>query len=46
MSLLKQDTTRKKRVGIAIELNKGNNKKYKVKVIYDSKVYAKQSNND
>ena len=45
MSLLEQDTIKKGQVKTAIELDKGNNKEYKVKTIYDSKVYAKKFDN-
>ncbi len=51
VSLLEQDTTRKKRVDIALqELEKdlkfeaGDNKKYKVKAIINSTVYGQQAN--
>lgn len=43
MSLLKQDTIKKKQVEIAIELNKNNNKEYKVEAICNSEVYTKKS---
>ncbi len=43
MSLLKQDTTRKRRVETAIELYEGNSEKYEVETMRDSEVYAKES---
>ena len=45
MSLLEQDTTRKGRVHKknAEELDAGDEEKYKVKAIWDSAVYAKES---
>ena len=42
MSLLKQDITKKRQVKIAIELDKGNSKEYKVEIIYNSAVYTKE----
>ena len=45
MSLLKQNATRKKRVKKVLELDAGNkdSKKYKVETIWDSAVYANNS---
>ena len=46
MSLLEQNTTRKKRVDeniIELEFNAGNSKEYKVEAIRDNVVYAKES---
>ena len=44
MSLLKQDTIRRRRVDeITIELNEGNSKKYEVEAICNSAVYASKS---
>ncbi len=43
VSLLEQDTTRKERVEIAIELDESNSEEYKVEAICNSKVYAKES---
>ena len=46
MSLLKQNNTKKKRVGkwvIELELKADDSKEYKVKVIQDSVVYASES---
>ncbi len=40
MSLLEQDTTRKKQVEIAIELDESNSKEYKVEAICNSAMYA------
>lgn len=45
ISLLEQDNTRKEQVETAIEQDKDNSKKYKVKAIYDSKVYTKEFDN-
>ncbi len=41
-SLLEQDTTRKRQVEIAIELNEGDSEEYKIEVICNSAVYAKK----
>lgn len=46
MSLLKQDTTRKRWVEILITLDKNDSKVYKVKVICDSLIYTKKSDID
>ena len=44
MSLLEQDTTRKKRVKKVPELDVGNNsKEYKVEAIWNNAVYATES---
>ena len=48
MSLLKQDTTKKKRMNKLFpepepELDVGNNKKYEVEAIKDSAIYAKEA---
>ena len=46
MSLLEQDTTRKKRMNKFTEVPKfelGNNKEYKVEAIHNSAVYAKKT---
>ena len=46
MSLLEQDIMRKRQVDEnAMELNTGNdeNKKYKVRAVYDTMVYARKS---
>ena len=46
VSLLEQNTTRKEQVDERVkelELEAGNNKKYKVKAIWDSAVYASKS---
>ncbi len=43
--LLEQDTTRKRQVEIAIELDKGNSEEYEVKAICNSAVYAKELEN-
>lgn len=47
MLLLEQDIRRKRQVNkllkIEPELNNGDKKKYKVKAIYDSELYAKQA---
>ena len=52
MSLLKQVTTRKKKVGKALpepkkdlEFETGGNKKYKIKAIINSMMYSQQANN-
>ena len=52
MSLLKQDTIRKRQVDKALpesetelKFESGGNKKYKVKAIFDSAVYSQQANN-
>ena len=45
MSLLKQNTIKKKQLNIAIKLDKGNSKEYKVEVIYNNKVYVKKLDN-
>ncbi len=50
MSLLEQDTTRKRRVDKALpesekEFEAGVNKEYEVKAIIDSAVYGQQANN-
>ena len=42
MSLLKQDTTRKRQKFSVLEFEPGNNKEYKVEAIQDSAVYAKE----
>ncbi len=42
MSLLEQDTTKNGRVKTAIKLDKGDSEEYKVEVIRNSKVYAKE----
>ncbi len=42
ISLLEQDTSRKGQVEIAIELDEGNSKEYKVETICDSEIYAKE----
>ncbi len=46
VSLLEQDTIRKERVQIAIELDKGDSKEYKVKAICNNKSYAKELDSD
>ena len=46
MSLLEQDITKKGRVKTTIELDKNDSKKYKVKAICYSKLYAKELDND
>ena len=49
MSLLEQDTTKKKWVDkrvTELELKAGNNKEYKVEAIWDSAVYASESESD
>ena len=43
MSLLEQDTTKKKQVKTAIELDKGDSKKHKVEKICNSTVYVSKS---
>lgn len=47
MSLLKEETTSKRQVNKLLELeqefNSGNDKKYKVEVTHNSKVYAKEA---
>ena len=46
MSLLEQDTTKKKRVDeniTELEFDAGNSEEYKVEEIWDSAVYAKES---
>lgn len=43
MSLLEQNSTRKKWVETSIELDKDNSKKYEVATICDSVVYASKS---
>lgn len=50
MSLLEQDTTRKRRVDNTLpepkkEFEAGNNKEYKDKAIINSAVYSQQANN-
>ena len=42
MSLLEQDITKKRQVETVIKLDEGNSKEYKVKVIYNSMVYASE----
>ena len=44
MSLLEQNSTKKGRIKIAIELDMGNNRKYEVKAICDNEIYTKKSN--
>ena len=44
MSLLEQDTTRKKREFSLPKFELGNNKEYKVEAIKDSAVYIKEAN--
>ncbi len=43
MLLLEQDITKKGRMEIIIELDEGDREKYEVKTIYNSEVYAKES---
>ena len=43
ISLLEQDTIKKGRVEIAIELDKGNKKEYEVEAICNSAVYVRKS---
>ena len=43
MSLLEQNTTKKGREFLVPEFGPGNNKKYEVKAIWDSAVYARES---
>lgn len=43
MLLLEQNITRKEQIKIFIESNKGNNKEYEVEIIYNSTIYAKES---
>ena len=43
MSLLEQDTTRKGQEFLVPEFEPGNNKEYKVEVIWDSAVYTRES---
>ncbi len=44
MSLLEQDSTKKRWVEIAIELDKSNSKEYKIEKIHDSEIYVKELN--
>ena len=46
VSLLKQDTTRKRRVETAIELDKDDSKEYELEVICDCEVYTKELDSD
>ena len=43
MSLLEQDTTRKRREFSVLEFEPGNDKEYEVEAIRDSAVYAKEA---
>lgn len=43
--LLEENITRKRGVETAIKLDKGNSKKYKVEIIHDGKIYAKELDN-
>ena len=41
--MLEQDIIKKGQIQTILEVNKSNNKEYKVKTIYNSKVYARES---